>query len=56
VPILFAVHGFVLGSFPFDAVTLALGLIGLLLMIRPVFLSPARQQPVGDHPESAPAH
>lgn len=37
VPILFAVHGFVLGSFPFDIPTLALGIVGLLLMMRPVF-------------------
>jgi hypothetical protein len=37
VPVMFAVHGFVLGSFPFDIPTLALGLVGLLLMVRPVF-------------------
>jgi ATP/ADP translocase len=37
VPVLFAVHGFVLGSFPFDIPTLALGILGLLLMVRPVF-------------------
>ncbi|MGZ4538679.1 MAG: hypothetical protein ACXVXT_05220 [Blastococcus sp.] len=54
VPILFAVHAFVLGSFPFDAVTLALALVGLLLMARPVFGAAGRPQPVGDHPESAP--
>ena len=37
VPVLFAVHGFALGSFPFDIVTLALSVLGLLLMVRPVF-------------------
>jgi ATP/ADP translocase len=37
VPVMFAVHGFVLGSFPFDIPTLALGVLGLLLMVRPVF-------------------
>lgn len=37
VPVLFGVHGFVLGSFPFDIPTFTLGIVGLLLMIRPVF-------------------
>jgi ATP/ADP translocase len=37
VPVLFAVHGFALGSFPFDIATLALSVVGLLLMVRPVF-------------------
>ncbi len=37
VPAMFAVHGFVLGSFPFDIVPLALTAGGLLLMVRPVF-------------------
>ena len=37
VPVLFAVHGFVLGSFPFDIPTLTLSIVGLLLMVRPVF-------------------
>jgi ATP/ADP translocase len=37
VPLLFAVHGFVLGSFPFDIAPLALSSGGLLLMARPVF-------------------
>ncbi|HET8559803.1 MAG TPA: hypothetical protein VFL69_04735 [Marmoricola sp.] len=41
VPLLFAVHGFVLGSFPFDAVTLGLSAAGLLLMARPVLGSRA---------------
>jgi hypothetical protein len=40
VPVLFAVHGFALGAFPFDAVTLALSTLGQLLMIRPVFGTP----------------
>ena len=37
VPVLFAVHGFALGSFPFDIAPLALSAAGLLLMVRPVF-------------------
>jgi ATP/ADP translocase len=37
VPVLFAVHGFVLGSFPFDIAPLVLSAGGLLLMVRPVF-------------------
>lgn len=45
VPVLFAVHGFVLGSFPFDIPTLALGVLGLLLMARPAF---AARQPAAD--------
>ena len=36
-PGLFAVHGFVLGSFPFDLVPLGLTVLGQLLMVRPVF-------------------
>jgi hypothetical protein len=40
VPALFAIHGFALGSFPFDAVPLALSTVGQLLMIRPVFGRP----------------
>jgi len=40
VPVLFGVHGFVLGSFPFDIPTFSLGILGLLLMIRPVFGTP----------------
>ena len=36
VPVLFAVHGFVLGSFPFDIAPLVLTASGLLLMARPV--------------------
>jgi hypothetical protein len=40
VPALFAVHGFALGSFPFDIVPLALTTLGLLLMVRPVFADP----------------
>ena len=36
-PLIFAIHGFALGSFPFDIVPLALTAGGLLLMIRPVF-------------------
>lgn len=39
VPALFAVHAFVLGAFPFDAVTLAISAAGLLLMARPVLTS-----------------
>jgi peptidoglycan/xylan/chitin deacetylase (PgdA/CDA1 family) len=35
-PVLFLVHGFALGSFPFDIVPLALATGGLLLMARPV--------------------
>lgn len=48
VPVLFAVHGFVLGSFPFDIPTLALGILGLLLMVRPVFgaRTPVHRTPV----------
>ena len=45
VPVLFAIHGFVLGSFPFDIPTLALGILGLLLSVRPVF---AARRPVLD--------
>lgn len=37
VPVLFLVHGFALGSFPFDIAPLALTTLGQLLMIRPVF-------------------
>lgn len=37
VPFLFVVHGFALGSFPFDIAPLALTTLGQLLMIRPVF-------------------
>ena len=37
IPVLFAVHGFYLGSFPFDIPTLAASILGQLLMIRPVF-------------------
>ncbi len=37
VPVLFAVHGFALGSFPFDIAPLAISAAGLLLMVRPVF-------------------
>ena len=37
VPLLFVIHGFALGSFPFDIVPLALTSLGQLLMIRPVF-------------------
>lgn len=50
-PALFAVHAFVLGAFPFDAITLAITATGLLLMVRPVF-----GQPPADTTEtSAPA-
>lgn len=41
-PVLFAVHAFVLGAFPFDAITTAISAAGLLLMLRPVH-SPARR-------------
>jgi hypothetical protein len=47
VPALFAVHGFALGSFPFDIVPLALTTLGLLLMARPVLgggAGPAREE------------
>ncbi len=37
VPLLFVIHGFALGSFPFDIAPLALTTLGQLLMIRPVF-------------------
>jgi ATP/ADP translocase len=37
VPGLFALHGFALGSFPFDIAPLVLSALGLLLMARPVF-------------------
>jgi uncharacterized membrane protein HdeD (DUF308 family) len=37
IPMLFAIHGFVLGSFPFDIPTLALSTLGLMLLVRPVF-------------------
>ncbi len=37
VPVLFVIHGFALGSFPFDIAPLALTALGQLLMIRPVF-------------------
>ena len=37
VPALFAIHGFALGSFPFDVGPLVLSSLGLLLMVRPVF-------------------
>lgn len=36
-PVLFLVHGAVLGSFPFDYVPLGLSVVGLVLMVRPVF-------------------
>lgn len=45
VPVLFGVHGFVLGSFPFDIPTFTLGILGLLLMIRPVFGRPVDSGP-----------
>jgi ATP/ADP translocase len=45
VPVLFAVHGFALGSFPFDIATLALSVVGLLLMVRPVFGDRTPQDP-----------
>jgi ATP/ADP translocase len=54
VPVLFAVHGFVLGSFPFDIPTLALGVLGLLLMIRPVFGAAAARPLSKDRPQPAP--
>ena len=47
VPVLFGVHGFVLGSFPFDIPTLTLGIAGQLLMIRPVFGRRADDEPSG---------
>ena len=56
IPILFAVHGVVLGSFPFDAVTLGLSLVGLLLMIRPVFGPPVQRPQSDDQRQPAPAH
>lgn len=37
VPIMFAIHAFVLGSGLFDVVTGSIALLGQLLMIRPVF-------------------
>jgi ATP/ADP translocase len=43
VPLLFAVHGFALGSFPFDIAPLTLTTAGLLLMARPVFGSAGRR-------------
>jgi hypothetical protein len=52
VPVLFAVHGFALGSFPFDLVPLALTAGGLLLMVRPVF---GARIPMAPAPESGPA-
>jgi len=36
-PVLFMVHGAVLGSFPFDYVPLGISVVGLALMVRPVF-------------------
>ena len=42
VPVLFAVHGFVLGSFPFDIPPLVLTTLGLLLSARTVFGRPQR--------------
>ena len=56
IPLLFAVHGFVLGSFPFDAVTLGLSVLGLLLMARPVFATPGPSRLVDEQPQPAPAH
>lgn len=47
VPVLFAVHGFVLGSFPFDIAPLALTTLGLLLMVRPVFGRPSASLSTG---------
>jgi ATP/ADP translocase len=41
VPLIFAIHGFALGSFPFDIAPLAVSALGQLLMIRPVFGRPA---------------
>ncbi|MDQ6934288.1 MAG: hypothetical protein M3130_03205 [Actinomycetota bacterium] len=38
---LFAFHAFALGSLPFDAVTMGITTVGMLLMIRPVFGTPA---------------
>jgi hypothetical protein len=52
VPVLFAVHGFALGSFPFDIVPLALTAVGLLLMVRPVFAARTSLPPA---PQSDPA-
>lgn len=37
IPVLFGVHGFLLGSFPFDIPTFSAAIAGQLLMIRPVF-------------------
>ncbi len=44
-PALFLVHAFVLGAFPFDAVTTAISAAGLLLMARPVLAAPAGDRP-----------
>ena len=49
VPVLFAVHAFALGSFPFDAITFALSTLGQLLMIRPVFGRPVAAQAPAAH-------
>jgi ATP/ADP translocase len=54
VPVLFAVHGFALGSFPFDIAPLTLAVVGLLLMVRPVFGAPTPVDPQTG-PAAAPA-
>jgi nicotinamide riboside transporter PnuC len=36
IPALFAFHAFALGSLPFDAVTMGISVVGMLLMTRPV--------------------
>jgi hypothetical protein len=52
IPVLFGVHGFLLGSFPFDIPTFGLAVAGQLLMIRPVFAGRAGAEPVR-RPEAA---
>jgi hypothetical protein len=44
--VLFGVHGFLLGSFPFDIPTFSLAVAGQLLMIRPVFARRPDNEPV----------
>ena len=39
-PVMFAIHAFALGSGMFDVITMAITIVGLALMVRPVFGTP----------------
>jgi hypothetical protein len=53
IPVLFAIHGFALGSFPFDIGPLVLTTLGLLLMARPVFAGKEKPDPSREYSASA---